>query len=69
MTLKHSHEKFFWKSRYVWIAWTVLKLFNFLAKEWGVGGGGWGWWLSEQGQGGQKYMNADDVIPLSSSHE
>ena len=33
MTLKYSQEFFFRKSRYVWIAWTVLKLFNFLAKR------------------------------------
>ena len=38
MTLKYSQKNFFRKSRYVWIAWTVLKLFNFLEKD---EGGGW----------------------------
>ena len=33
MTFKYSQKIFFRKSRYVWIAWTVLKLFNFLAKR------------------------------------
>ena len=33
MTLKYSQKIFFRKSRYVWIAWRVLKLFNFLAKR------------------------------------
>ena len=33
MTLKYSQEIFFRKSRYVWIAWTVLKLLKLLAKR------------------------------------